>query len=50
MEETLKYLRLLQTILGTGATLGEAVSWLEVEENARQLREEGHENDPEREA
>jgi|CXWL01.1.fsa_nt_gi hypothetical protein len=33
-------------ILGNNATLGDAKTWIEVEENAQSLREEGHEDDP----
>lgn len=45
VEETIKYLELLKGILGATATLADATDWLQVEENARQLREEGHENE-----
>lgn len=47
MEEVLKYLKLMQGILGTAATLGDAIDWIGVEENAQRLRDEDHENDPE---
>ena len=44
--EWLVLLNKLIEILGRNATLDEAKSWLEVEENAKQLRNEGHENEP----
>ncbi|MEO8647763.1 MAG: hypothetical protein ABI539_01215 [Acidobacteriota bacterium] len=45
MEELLKKINLLIALVGEAMTLGEAKTWLEVEENARQLRAEGHEED-----
>jgi hypothetical protein len=41
--ETLNLINKLIEIFGANATLAEAKSWLEVEENAQSLRDEGHE-------
>jgi hypothetical protein len=35
----------LIAIIGDAVTLADAKTWLEVEENARRLRAEGHENE-----
>lgn len=45
MEETLKKIRALIAITSAAMTLGEAVTWLEVKENAERLLAEGHESD-----
>ena len=45
MNETLETLNRLLEILGN-VSLKDAVAWAEVEENAMQLRAEGHEGDP----
>lgn len=42
--ETIETIRALIGIVGAGMTLGEVVTWLQVEENAERLRAEGHEN------
>lgn len=43
--EELELLNRLIAIIGDAVTLAEAKTWLEVEENARQLRAEGHEGE-----
>jgi glucokinase len=45
MNEFLERLNALIAIVGAGMTLGEAMTWLEVKENAERLRAEGHETD-----
>ncbi|HEY8562811.1 MAG TPA: hypothetical protein VIL74_20705 [Pyrinomonadaceae bacterium] len=44
MNEKIEFLKQLISILGN-VTLAEAVTWAEVEENARALRAEGHEGE-----
>lgn len=41
----LKLINKLIDIVGSNMTLEQAKTWLEVEENAQSLREEGHETD-----
>lgn len=43
--EALKLINELIAIVGDAMTLGDAKTWLEVEDNARRLRAEGHETD-----
>lgn len=42
----LEIINALIKILGEATTLGQAADWIAVEENAQELRAEGHENDP----
>lgn len=45
MEKTLEILNALIAALGEAATLGDAKSWIQVEDNAASLLAEGHEDD-----
>lgn len=45
MDKWLELINKLIAEVGTTMTLGEAKTWLEVEENAYKLLHEGHEND-----
>lgn len=45
MEETIKNIKALIGIAGAAMTLGDAVTWLEVEENAERLLAAGHTED-----
>ena len=43
--ESLKLINVLIGLFGEAFTLGQAKTWLEVEENAQSLRDEGHEDE-----